>query len=76
MGDSARDPTGVSSHEGRKSHAGDEIGDVHGAVNGVCLGGVGVRHGDGMATALVGSAGTGSTGSAQGVGVVAGVGSA
>ena len=52
------------------------MGDVLGAVNGICLGGVGIRRGDGTATALVGSAGTGSTGSAQGVGVVAGVGGA
>ena len=50
------------------------MGDVRSVINGVCLGGVGVRRGDGTATALVGSAGTGSTGSAQGVDVVAGVG--
>ena len=67
---------GVSLHEERKSCTGDEIGDVRGTVNGVCLGGVSVRRGDGMATSLVGSAGTGSTGSAQGVDVVAGVGGA
>ena len=50
------------------------MGDVRGVINGVCLGGVGVRRGDGTAMALVGSAGTGSTRSAQGVGVVAGMG--
>ncbi len=67
---------GVSSHEGRKSCTGDKIGNVHGAVNGVCLGGVSVQHGDGTATSLIGSAGTGATGSAQGVGIVAGMGGA
>ena len=67
---------GVSSHEGGKSHTGDEIGNVRSAVNGVCLGGIGVRRGDGTATSLVGSAGTGSTGSVQGIGVVADVGGA
>ena len=50
------------------------MGNVCGAINGVCLGGVSVRRSDGTATALVGSAGTGSTGSAHGIGVVAGVG--
>ena len=64
---------GVSLREGRKSGTGGEIGDVHGAVNGVCLGGVSVRRGDGTATSLIGLAGTGSTGSAQGVGVVTGI---
>ena len=52
------------------------MGDVHGVINGVCLGGVGIQRGDGTATSLVGSAGTGFTGSVQGVGVVAGVGGA
>ncbi len=67
---------GVSSHEGGKSRTGDGIGDVRGAVNGICLGGVSIRRDDGTLTSLVGSAGTGSTGSAQGVDVVAGVGGA
>ena len=71
---------GVSSRKGRKSHTGDKIGGIHGTANGVCLGGVGVRCGDGttsskLATSLVGSAGTGSTGSAQGIGVDVGIGS-
>ena len=52
------------------------MGDACGVINGICLGGVGIRHGDGVATSLVGSAGTGSTRSAQGVGVVTGVGGA
>ena len=67
---------GVSSRKGGKSRAGDEIGNVRGAVNGICLGGIGIQRGDGTATSLIGSAGAGSTGSAQGVGVVAGVGGA
>ncbi len=67
---------GVSSCEERKSRTGDKIGDVRGAVNGVCLGGVGVRRDVGAAASLVSSAGTGFTGSAQGVGVVADVGGA
>ena len=70
-GDSAcsRGPTGVSSHED-KSCTGDTIGGVHG----VRLGGIGVRRGDDTTstTSLVSSAGTGSTGSAQDVGVAAG----
>ena len=67
---------GVSSRE-EKSCTGDEIGDVHGAVNGICLGGVGIRRGDdttSSATSLIGSASTGFTGSAQDVGVVIGIG--
>ena len=57
---------GVSSREERKSHTGDKIDGVHGAVNGVCLGGVGIQCDDDTtssksATSLVGSAGTGST---------------
>ena len=66
---------GVSSHE-EKSRTGDEIGGVHGAINGVCLGGVSVWRGDdatSSATSLIGSAGTGSTGSAQDIGVVVGI---
>ena len=51
------------------------MGDARGVINGVCLGGVGVRRGDGAVMFLV-SAGTGSTGSTQGVGVVASVGGA
>ena len=82
---------GVSSYEGRKSHAGDKIGGTHGGIHGgvhgsvhsadtsACLGGVDVWCDDGttssgLATSLVGSARTGSTWSAQGVGVVVGVG--
>ena len=49
---------------------------MRGAVNGICLGGVGVWHGGDTATSFISSAGTDSTGSAQGVGVVAGVGGA
>ena len=67
---------GVSLRAERQSRTGDEIGGVHGTANGVCLGGIGVWCGDGMATSLVGSAGTGSTGSVQGVVVVAGIGGA
>ena len=52
------------------------MGDVRGLINGVCLGGVGVRRGDGTVTSLVSSAGTGFTGSVQGIGVVTGVGGA
>ena len=52
------------------------MGDVRGVINGVCLGGVGVRRGDGTATSLIGSARTDFAGSAQGIGVVAGVGGA
>ena len=52
------------------------MGDARGVINGVCLGGVGVWRGDGTVTSLVGSAGTGFTGSVQGIGVVAGVGGA
>ena len=55
-----------------------KINGVQGAVEGVCLGGVGVWCGDGAtpsrsATSLVGSAGTDSTWSAQGVGGSRGV---
>ena len=67
---------GVTSREGEKSRTEDEMGDARGVINGVCLGGVGVRRGDGAAMSLVGSAGTGSTRSTQGVGVVAGMGGA
>ena len=65
---------GVSSRDERKSHTGDEIGGVEGAVKGVHLGGIGVQGDDGTtssgsATSLTGSAaGTGFTWSAQGVG--------
>ena len=52
------------------------MGDARGMINGVSLGGIGVRRGDGAATSLVSSAGAGSTGSMQGIGVVAGVGGA
>ena len=64
-------PTGVSSHDERKSRTGDEIGGIAGAVKGVHIGGVGIRWDDGTtssATSLAGSAGTGFTWSAQGVG--------
>ena len=69
---------GVSSREERKSRTGDEIGGVRGTVNGVCLGGIGIRGDDDAtssesATSLVGSAGAGFTWSAQGVGVGIGV---
>ena len=50
------------------------MGNARGVINGVCLGGVSVRRGNGAAMSLIGSAGTGSR-STQGVGVVAGVGS-
>ena len=69
---SAFDPTGVSSHDERKSRTGDEIGVS--AVKGIHLGGVGVRGGDDrtsaeLATSLAGlTAGTGVTHSALGVG--------
>ena len=65
-------PMGVSSRDERKSRTGDEIGDVEGA--GVCLGGIGVRHGEETtssrsAMSLMGLARTGSTWSAQGIGI-------
>ena len=69
---SAFDPTGVSSHDERKSRTGDEIGIS--AVKGIHLGGVGVRGSDvrtlaELATSLAGlTAGTGGTRSALGVG--------
>ncbi len=69
---SAFDPTGVSSHDERKSHTGDEIGVS--AVKGIHLGGVSVRGSDDRtlaesATSLAGlTAGSGVTRSALGVG--------
>ena len=69
---SAFNPTGVSSHDERKSRTGDEIGVS--AVKGIHLGPVSVRGGDDLtssesATSLTGStARTGGTWSALGIG--------
>ncbi len=70
-GKSACNPTGVSTHDERKSRTGDEIGVS--AVKGIHLGGVGVWGSDvrtslESATSLVGlAAGTGITQSALGI---------